>query len=461
LSQRDTPHFEPVRRQPVHVVYGGAHLFKSDTPNKLGRIALRSLNEYAPDFAEFARAMWLREADTLPIYPDVVLELDARLRENADAVKAENHPAWFAWTIYQKTIAKLETEAVEDIRIDFEDGYGFRSDDEEDGHAVSASTELAKAFDGKTLPPFCGFRIKSFAPETYHRAVRTLDIFMSNLLEQIGGQLPDNFVIALPKVNHADEVAALAKLLADIEKHSGLDNGSLKLEILIETPHAIVDADGRIALSGLVEAACGRCVAAHLGAYDYTASYGIAAAHQHLRHDALIFARNFMQTALAPTGIRLSDSVTTRMPVAVHRGEELTADQIKENKRTVHTAWRAHFNNVTHSLIDGFYQSWDLHPAQLVARYAAVYAFFLESADASGKRMRGFMDKATQAMLTGNQFDDVASAEGLLNFFVRALNCRAMALEEITSTTGLTAEELQLASFAKIMEKRNYKSAVS
>ena len=168
-----------------------------------------------------------------------------------------------------------------------------------------------------------------------------------------------------------------------------------------------------------------------------------------------------MQVSLAPLGIRLSDSVTTQMPVPVYRGDDLSPEQIKENKRAVQQAWRAHFNNITHSMINGFYQSWDLHPAQLAARYAAVYAFFLESADASAKRLRGFSEKATRAILTGNQFDDAASAQGLLNFFVRALNCRALTEDEIRESTGLSVEELRTGSFARIMAGRNYKKAVS
>jgi len=44
-------------RSPVHVVYGGANLFKSDTPQKLGKLALKSLETYAANFVEFAQAM--------------------------------------------------------------------------------------------------------------------------------------------------------------------------------------------------------------------------------------------------------------------------------------------------------------------------------------------------------------------------------------------------------------------
>jgi hypothetical protein len=210
-------------------------------------------------------------------------------------------------------------------------------------------------------------------------------------------------------------------------------------------------------LRELAEAGKNRINSAHFGAFDYTASFGITANHQHLGHDACRFARAAMQVNLAPLGIRLSDSVTTEMPVPVHRGENLSEKQKSENKRAVRQAWRKHFNNVTSSLINGFYQSWDLHPAQLGARYAAVYAFFLESADEQTARLKNFVGKATQAMLTGNQFDDTASAQGLLNFFIRAAGCGAMTEAEVLQKTDLSSEELKSASFIKIMSLRGKK----
>ncbi len=442
-------------RTPVHVVYGGAHLYKSDTPRKLGRIAIQSLETYAANFAEFGRAMWLKGADALPVYDAAIVDLEQRLAKNAEIVKAENYDAWFAWTVYRRTFEKLRGEPVEDFRIDFEDGYGLRRDAEEDSHAVSASDELAKAFTNRSNTPFCGFRIKSLQAETRRRAIRTLDLFLTNLLEKIGGKLPENFVVTLPKINRREEVEVLAELLSEFENQHHLDDGAIKIELMIETPQSIVNEAGEIALRKLVEAGKGRVNSAHFGAFDYTASFGVSAVHQHLKHDACRFARQMMQIALTPLNIRLSDSVTTEMPVAVHRGENLSKQQKSENFRAVHRAWRKHFNNVTNSLINGFYQSWDLHPAQFAARYAAVYAFFLESKDVQGERLKGFIEKAAQANLTGNTFDDAASAAGLLNFFRRGLDCGAFTEFEVTETTSLTIEALRSASFAKIMEGGN------
>jgi citrate lyase beta subunit len=380
--------------------------------------------------------------------------LESKLIENEEQARAENFEAWFAWTIYNRVTQKLQREPIEDFRIDFEDGYGFRADSEEDAHAVAASSELAKAFFNKTITRFCGFRIKSFQAETIKRAIKTLDLFLTNLLEKTDGKLPENFVVTLPKISRKEEVECLAELLAEFEIKNNLANGAIEIEIMIETPQAIVNEKGEINLRDLVEAGNGRVNSAHFGAFDYTASFGISGVHQYLRHEACNFARHMMQIALAPLNIRLSDSVTTEMPIPVYKGEDLSKDQTKENFRVVHNAWRKHFNNVTNSLINGFYQSWDLHPAQLPARYAAVYSFFLESKDDQAKRLKRFIEKATQANLTGNTFDDAASAQGLLNFFARAAGCGAMNEKEISDATNLTIEEINSASFARIMENR-------
>jgi len=410
-------------RSPVHVVYGGAHLFKADTTKKLGKLALRSIKTYASDVDDFAAAMGLDENKKL------------------------------LQTIYKKTIDKLEREAVEDFRIDFEDGYGFRSDDEEDADATRASNELATAFLKKSLPPFCGFRIKSFAPETHNRGVRTLNLFFENLLTKTKNRLPANFVVTLPKVSDPKEVGELCRRLSRIENEAHLSAGSIGIEIMIETPRAVLDERGRVALAELVGAANGRCTSAHFGAYDYTSALGISAAHQHLHHPACDFARQMMLIALAPLGIRLVDSVTTKMPVPIHKDEKLTDEQKSDNRHSVHAGWREHFDNVTASMKNGFYQSWDLHPNQLVARYAAVYAFFLRSKDADAERLRGFVEKATKANLTGNTFDDAASANGLLNFFRLGLDCGAFSDAEIKKATSLSASQIKTKSFEFLVSR--------
>ncbi len=448
LTRPSPERFANSGREPVHVVYGGANLFTAETPRKFGKLALRSLETYTSNFAEFATAFWLKGADTLPRFPDVVARLDGEIARDPDAFREKNAEAWFAWTVHKRVIEKLRTEPVEDFRIDFEDGYGIRSDEEEDSHAIAASNELARVFDEPDPDlAFSGFRIKSFQPETYARSTRTLGLFLRNLL-RAAGRIPPNFAVTLPKIESTDEVAVLADLLEAFERDNDLRPGSIGIETMIETPFAVANA------AQVVAAGRGRVTSAHFGAFDYTAAFGITADHQHLQHEACKFARNLMQLSLAPLGIRVSDSVTTEMPVPVFRGEELSPRQESENRRAVHGAWRKHFNNVTHSLINGFFQSWDLHPAQLVARYAAVYAFFLESAESQGARLRDFVGKATRAMVTGNLFDDAASAQGLLNFFVRAVASGALTVGEAVDMTGLTESDLASMSFSQIMKSR-------
>src|SRR5256886_8263559 len=126
---------ETGRRQPVHTVYGGAHLFRGDSAQRLGQVAERALIENAPDFVVFARAIGLPRCNELPDVLDYATGLRHRLESDADAVRLENPAAWLAHTIHSRVQEKLKREPVEDFRIDFEDGYGNRPDPEEDGHA--------------------------------------------------------------------------------------------------------------------------------------------------------------------------------------------------------------------------------------------------------------------------------------------------------------------------------------
>jgi hypothetical protein len=207
----------------------------------------------------------------------------------------------------------------------------------------------------------------------------------------------------------------------------------------------------------LLAAGEGRCVAAHFGTYDYTAGCNITAAHQHMLHPACDFAKHMMQVSFAGTGIWLSDGATNIMPVAPHRraeGESLTKEQTDENREVVHRAWKLHYDHIQHSLVNAFYQGWDLHPAQLPTRYAAVYAFFLESLDAASERLKNFVEKAAKATLVGDVFDDAATGQGLLNYFLRAINCGAITEAEAVERSGLTLPELRSASFVRILKNR-------
>jgi len=444
----------PQVREPVHVVYGGADRFTAETPAKLGKIALASLRSWAPNFVEFAAAFGLPRSAEIANDGMSAAKLKALIEQDEENAKIERFPAWLAYSVHSRTIAKLKSEAIEDLRIDFEDGYGFRSDDEEDADAFRSAAELAKAFKTHKITRHCGIRVKPFAKETLGRADLTLDLFMDAFLKASNGKLPPNFVVTLPKVTDRKHVKQLCERLRVIEKKAKLVKGSIKIEILIESPLAIIDRKGKFAMKGLVKAAKGRCTSAHFGAYDYTSLLGISADRQDIRHNACVFARQMMQVALAPLGIRLSDSVTTLLPVAIHKGDDLTDEQKAENKKAVHAGWQKHFDNVTASMTDGFFQSWDLHPNQLPARFAAVFSFYLLAKDKQSARLKGFLDNATKASLSGSTFDDAASAQGLLNFFERGIDCGALTMEEVSNATGITEEELNSGSFGKIIAGR-------
>jgi citrate lyase beta subunit len=448
---------ETGRRQPVHTVYGGAHLFKSDSAPRLGQLARRSLEQFAPDFITFAKAIGLPGADTLPDTVDPSSTEIARLYANPNETRRDDKSLWLAHTIYNRVTDKLRREPVEDFRIDFEDGYGNRPDEEEDSHAASAASEVVTGMSNKTLSPFIGIRIKPLTEELRERSLRTLDIFVTTLVEKSGGHLPENFVVTLPKVVMPEQVAALADIFDLLEQEIGLAAGALKMEIMIETTQAIINERGQSNLPPMLMASRGRCTAAHFGTYDYTASCNITAAHQHMTHPACDFARNMMQVAFGGTGLWLSDGATNIMPIAPHRaaeGSSLTPEQVEENLATVHRAWKLHYDHIQHSLINAYYQGWDLHPAQLPTRYAAVYAFFLDSLEAASERLRNFVEKAAKATLVGDVFDDAATGQGLLNYFLRAINCGAITEQEALQLSSLTLTELRSGSFVKILKSR-------
>jgi citrate lyase beta subunit len=415
---------ESGNRQPVHTVYGGAHLFRADTARKLGAAALAALEQYAPDAATLARALGLDPASATAVYPRV--------------------------------LDKLRREPVEDYRLDFEDGYGPRPDAEEDGHARSAAGEVAAGHAAGTLPPFIGIRIKPMSKELHARSLRTLDLFVSSLAAATKKRLPPVFIVTIPKLMSPAHVSAVARTCDVLERRLRLPRRTIALELMIETPQSILAADGSSVLRALVAAGGGRVIGAHFGTYDYTALCGITAAWQHMRHDACDFAKHMMQVALAQSGVRLSDGATNIMPIAPHRespGRPLTDAERRENQDTVHRAWKTHFDDVTHSLVNGYYQGWDLHPAQLPTRYAALFAFFLAARPAATARLRNFVDRAAQATLVGDVFDDAATGQGLLNFFARAVSAGALTMEEACET-GLSMEEIQGRSFLKILEAR-------
>lgn len=395
-------------------------MFRADTAGRLGSLALKALEEWC---------------DTPEDLADL-LDLDIGL----------------ASQVHSLVKAKLEREPVEDFRLDFEDGYGNRPDDEEDGHASSSALEVAAGMEANSLPPFIGVRIKPLSGELHKRALRTLDVFITTLAEN-AGRLPEGFAVTLPKIQDPEQVAVLAEAMASLE--DAFDIPQIPIELMVETPQMVIDSDGSAGLRKYVEAGQGRVRGAHFGTYDYTASMNITASYQTMDHPACDFARHALQVSLAGTGVWISDGATNVMPVPVHRGDDLTSEHVAENRRSVHQAMRLHYDHIRHSLRHAYYQGWDLHPAQLPTRYAAVYSFFLEGLDQAGKRLSHFVESAAKATLVGEVFDDAATGQGLLNYFLRAVNCGAITEEEAVERAGLTIDELRTRSFLRILEGRS------
>lgn len=443
---------ESGKRQPVHTVYGGGHLFKADTANKLGVLALRAMDEHAPDAFTFARAFGLTGHESLPTTIAETRNAIELFEKSPASLAAASRAAWLACTVHARVRAKLAREPVEDFRIDFEDGYGNRPDAEEDGHVALAAKELARGHKEKTLPPFIGIRIKPFTRDLAARSLRTLDIFLTTLKGELGTALPEGFVVTFPKIQTVSQVSAFVSALDALEKKLGLANGAVPIEIMVEQTQTLLLPDGRGALPLIHDACRGRLFAAHFGTYDYTASCSITAAHQEMLHPSCDFARQAMQVAFAGTGVFLSDGATNVMPTGPHKDPK-THEQRAENRAAVHRAWRLHAEHVRHSLRNAYYQGWDLHPAQLPTRYAAVISFFLEGLPAATERLKNFVDKAAQATLVGDVFDDAATGQGLLNFFLRGLSSGALTEDE-AKATGLSLEEYRSRSFLKILENR-------
>ncbi len=379
-------------RQPVHTAYVPADVYAADagdTVQRWGREALAALDEHADMFAS------------------VVGDAD----------------------IIRRVKAKLAEEPVEDLRIDFEDGYvvstrGQEGDDAEveDEHAHTAARALAESQQAKTAAPFSGIRIKSFEQSTRARGVRTLTLFVAALTEANGSL--ETFVVTLPKVTSVDQVEAMVHAASRLEDELGLADRSLRFEIQVETPQSILGPDGSALVARMIHASGGRLTALHYGTYDYSAFCGIAAEQQSLEHPVADHAKLVMQASAAGTGVRLSDGSTNVLPVG--------------DRDDVRAAWENHHRLVKRSLERGYYQGWDLHPAQLPTRYAATYGFFRGALPGALTRLADYAEQRA-----GGIADEPATARALADFVLRGLDCGAVDLEEVGSGSGLEDGDLR------------------
>ncbi|WP_116215072.1 DUF6986 family protein [Streptomyces olivoreticuli] len=382
---------DPGTRQPVHTVYVPADAFAPDTVRSWGDQALAALDAHAPDAAALAAVLGI--------------------------------PAGLAGPVYERVRAKLEREPVEDLRIDFEDGYGPRPDAEEDAAAARAARLVARAYENGTAAPYMGIRMKCMEAAVRDRGIRTLDIFLTGLME--AGGLPAGLVLTLPKIAYAEQVTAMVRLAEEFEKARGLAAGRIRFEIQIETTQAVLGADGRATVARMIDAAGGRATSLHYGTFDYSASCGVGAAQQSPDHPVADHAKAVMQVAAAGTGVRLSDGSTNVLPVGP--------------TRQVHYAWRLHHGLVRRALERAYYQGWDMHPGHLPTRYAAVYAFYREGLAQAAARLTAYMQR-----VGGSVLDEPATARALSGYLLRGLDCGAIDSAEVTGPTGLTRVDLDL-----------------
>ena len=375
-------------RQPLHTVYVPADQVDRDTPARWAALALDVLESTVPDAASAAGVTGL---------PGIDEDVHRRVR------------------------AKLAGQPVEDLRVDFEDGYGARSDAEEDAAAIAAGAALAGLLTAPVGPSFAGIRFKSLEQATRRRGLRTLDLVLGALLD--AGPLPPGFLVTLPKLTSIDQVLAMVEVCQRLEELYGLDPGGLRFEIQVETPQAVLGADGVATVAVMVHAAGRRCVGLHYGTYDYSAACGVAAAYQSLEHPVADHAKAVMQVAAAGTGVRLSDGSTNVVPAG-------TPEQVRD-------ALRLHARLVRRSLERGYYQGWDMHPGHLVTRYLAAYAFYREGLPAAADRLRRYLSRTG-----GGVLDEPATAQALASFLTRGLDCGALDDAEVATATGLSPAAL-------------------
>ncbi len=158
-------------------------MFKRDTVQKLGRLAKESFLAATPNPTELKRRLG----------------------------KTWSEP--FAERVFSSTLAKLQSlSAVEDYRIDFEDGYGQRSNEEEDAHTTAAAANLVKAAQENSLSGRVGLRPKALAIATLKRSLRTIILFIEEFA-RLGGKSTGvtHLTVTLPRCHRLQKFSRYAR----------------------------------------------------------------------------------------------------------------------------------------------------------------------------------------------------------------------------------------------------------
>ncbi len=368
------------RPAPSHVVYGGAHLFSAQTIDKLEQLSRNGFATYLPDGNALATVFGVTPSH--------------------------------AEEIHRRVDAQLRRQPVADCRIDFEDGYGPRSDEEEDAHASAAGAAVAALVAaGRLGDRLIGVRCKRLAGGSGLRAVRTLHRFFD------AAKVPVR--VTIPKVETVEEAAAAAALLAALEQSFGLPEHSCVLELMAETPAFFSEGIPQLHAIAAAATARARPIAVHLGSYDLTAGAGIPFVAQRPDHPILDHARTLLALAFGGSDVELSDGATTTLPIAPYK-QPNSDDERMQNAQVVAAAFRQHASDVAHALRFGIYESWVLHPMQLISHRVAQTQFFVEALPGARSRLSRFLEGEARASRVGAEFDDAATGRGLLQFFVRA-----------------------------------------
>jgi citrate lyase beta subunit len=314
----------------------------------------------------------------------------------------------------------LEHRPIMDLRIDFEDGYGWRSDDVEDAAALEAGRTLRLLSSDPSGPRSLGIRAKGLAPHERRRGIRTLEL----VLEGAGG-VPDGFVFTVPKLRAAQQVTAVVALCEELERAYGLPDRSLLFELQIESPQAVLGPDGTVTVAKAIHLADGRCTGLHYGTYDYSAACGIASRFQSLEHPVADHAKSVMLVAAAQTGVWVCDGSTQVIPQG--SDEEIRA------------ALARHYRLVTRSLERGYYQGWDMHPGHLITRWLATFDFYRAALPAAATRVQAYLDRQG-----GGVMDEPATAQALATVILRGLACGAFDEDAVRAQApGCTVDTLR------------------
>lgn len=411
----------PTTTQPSGTLYGGAQRFKPGAFAKLG---------------DQVQAFFARHADT----------------DDAFVACFGVPTAASVATLRERLRASLQRAPLEDVRVDFEDGYGPHGDDEEDAHARLVGAALAEKRSA-AWPQRVGIRVRSLESGTAKRALRTLALVVDEMVAAGWKPGREPFRVTIPKVTHLQEIAMAARALERLEADHGLSERSFVLEAMVETPEALLDREGRVPLVLWSSMARGRLGAMHFGAFDYLSSLGVPARSQSLDHPSCVHARAVLALGAARTGLEVSDGTFLEIPVGPHREAIAGSIEEQENQEIVSRAMRHHAERVRRQLAEGYAQGWDLHPGQVVSRRATLLTAYVEGRDDVLRRMNGFLSAGARAARSGTAFDDAASARSLLATLRRGIRLGLDDADLVAVFLGLEVDDLLRAPLLELPKR--------